>query len=717
MSRARTASGSEGGGAAGAGSRRENLQRLLRPRSVVFIGGRDAATAMRACIEVGFTGEIWCVHPRAEEVAGRPCYRELSALPGVPDAAFVAVRRETTVAVVRELAALGTGGCVCYAAGFAEMGEHGRALQDALIAAAGPMALIGPNCYGVLNYLDRACLWPDVHGGAPVEQGVAVISQSGNISLTVSCQGRSLPLAYVISVGNQAMLGPAPLIEALLDDTRVRAIGLYIEGLDDIPGFSRAAVAALERGVPLVALKAGHSALGARLALTHTSSLAGSEQLYDALFERLGVIRVASLAAMLETLKLLTTTGPLAGPRIASLSCSGGEAALVADRAAQAGLVFSEFSSAQIGKLRADLSEFATICNPFDYNTGIWGRREALERCFTTVMEGQVDVTLLVLDYPLARHNELRDWDMALDAFIAAKQATRTNAVVLSTLPELLPPAARARAIAAGVAPLQGFDEGLAAVVAAAWYGVRRARLLEQDRCWLPPASGSAPARGDVRTLDEWESKRLLAKFGLEVPAGRLVAAEDAVPAAIALGFPVVVKAVGAALVHKTELGAVATGLASGEAVAGAVERIRRAVAPLVGSEIRCIVERMVPDTRAELIVGIRHDEQFGLALVIGSGGILVELVGDSRTLLLPTDAETIAATIDSLKAGTLLAGFRARGPADRQAAVEAVLAVAAFAEAHRDSLVELDVNPLLVGPAGAGAVAVDALITMREGA
>jgi acetyl-CoA synthetase len=707
-----------GGGPAidpAASRRRRNLKRLLAPRHVAFIGGKAAAVSLRQCVEFGFKGEIWPVHPRRGDVEGRPCFRTIADLPEAPDAAFVAVNREATVEVVRQLAGRGAGGAICYAAGFAERGGEGVRLQEELVAAAGETAIVGPNCYGLLNYLDGAVLWSEGHGGRPAERGVAIISQSGNISLNLTMEERSLPIAYVVSVGNQACLSFSDLVATLVEDPRVTAIGLYVEGLADVAGFARAAAAALEKGVPVVALKVGSSDIGARIALSHTSSLVGSDTLYQALFDRLGVLRAPSLSALLETLKFLHVLGPLPGRRLGVLCCSGGEAALLADLAARHRLELPDLTEMQRAALATQLPAFVTLSNPFDYNTSIWGDSPALERCFGTMMAGPYDVIMLLLDYPRQNTPGRESWHAAFEAFVTAGKARGLPLVATSTLPELLPEEVRLRGAAAGTAPMQGLDEAVAAIAASARYSEQRARIdpAQAARLLVPRR---ADPDGSARTLDEHEGKRELAAAGLIVPRGRAVVAAEAPAAARALGFPVAVKALDARLTHKTGAGAVALGLTSEVEVEAAVARIAAALTTgCPGAAERILVERMVEGTVLELIVGVTRDPQFGLALVVGAGGVRVELARDSRTILLPARREDFAAALDSLEVARLLDGFRGAPAGDREAVVDAMAAVAAYAEAKRDTLIELDINPLMVLADGAGAVAADALIRLQD--
>ena len=694
-------------------TRKRNLKRLLRPRHIAFIGGQDLAASIRQCEAIGYAGDIWVVNPKHEQIAGRACHASVDDLPAAPDAAFIAVRRDATIAIVRALAARGAGGCICYAAGFAESGADGAARQAELVASAGDMALVGPNCYGVLNYLDGVALFPSPHGGERVERGVAIISQSGNVSLNLTMNDRSVPIAYVVSAGNQAVLGLGDYIEALADDPRVAAIGIYVEGLNDVAGFSRASVHAMEKGIPIVAFKVGSSELGAQMTLSHTGALSGPEELHDTLFERLAIIRVGSLSALLETLKLLAIAGRPEVRRLGVLTASGGDAAQLADLAARAGLEVPALSQAQVTAFREQLVSYAAISNPLDYNNPLWGDAAALERCFRTMMEGDVDATLLVLDFPRPGLKENGSWDTSVDALIAARRQTGKLAMVVSTLPELLPRESRGRLMAAGIPPLQGLDEACAALGSLAWYQDRLRRVAGQGGAGhlRLPAPSAAPR--EPRVLDEWESKRRLTPFGLRVPEGRLIGASEAPNVAAEIGFPVVAKAVGPALVHKTERAAVALNLGSEEAVARAVTAILAAAADIPGAGERVLIERMVDGAVAELIVSVRRDDRFGLALVIGCGGVLVDLVGDARTLLLPSDRQSIAEALDGLKVSRLLSGFRGRPAGDREAAIDAALAVAAFAEHHREHLVELDVNPLRVLARGQGVVAVDAFIRM----
>jgi acetate---CoA ligase (ADP-forming) len=694
-------------------SQRDNLKRLLAPRHLAFIGGRSMVRALKRCAEGGYAGSMWLVNPQHAELEGVPCVASVAELPCGPDAVFIATNKERTVQMVAELAAKGAGGAICYASGFAESGAEGEQLQAELLQAAADMALLGPNCYGLLDYLHGAALWPVAHGGVQVEKGVAVLTQSGNFAYNLSMSDRSLPVAYMASVGNQAQLGVAELMDVLLDEPRVTAIGLHLEGLSNVPGFARAAHKALQKGIPIIALKSGVSQIGAELALSHTSSLAGSDTLYDALFDRLGVIRVSGPVSFVETLKAACGKLP-AGASLVALACSGGDAGLVADYAERHGLSLPELDDRQHLELAGLLPSYANIVNPLDFTTAIWGDRQALERMLDSILRTSADAALLVLDYPDHESGERPQCDLLLELFCEGLQRCGKPGFVASVLPELLPQHARERLHAQGVPALQGLEDGLAAWGRVAHYRQRRGALLARGESALLPLCPN-PLEGRDQLLDEWQAKQALGAFGLPLPQGLLSTPAQALEAAQALGYPLVLKVVSADLPHKTEADGVALNLGDARALQAALEDMRGSLArhaPELAFD-QVLLERMAPPPLAELIVGVKRENGFALALVLGTGGILVELLKDSRSLLLPTTDAAIREALLSLRSAPLLQGFRGRPAVDLDALVQAIRAVADYACEHAEQLLELDVNPLLVN--AQGAIAVDALIRLAQ--
>lgn len=673
----------------------QTLSRLVFPKSIAFIGGNECAIAIRRCKEFGFPGKLFAIHPKRDEIEGIRTVKSVAEIEGAIDAAFIAVKREPTIEMVRQLSAKDCGGAVIYASGFAETGDH--ALQDQLLVAAGGMPLMGPNCYGFVNGLARAALWPDEHGIKPLERGLAIISQSGNIACNMTFTRRALPLAAVFTIGNQVDVDMARMVDFLSADERITAIGLHIEGLPDVAAFAAACEKARARGKPVVILKTGRSKQGAAVAMSHTSSLAGADNLHDALCARHGVARVHSITAFVETLKFLHG-GALKDAKIVSCSCSGGEAALTADMAMGRGVSLPDFDAATAARVRATLNEYVSVSNPLDYHTFIWNQPEKMEATFTAVHSGGYDVGMLILDSPPPPLNSAA-WYVAARAFAKGAAANKARAAIVATLPECMPLDLADEMMEQGVTPMFGLDDALTAFEQAARTGKA------QERTVAAPILSPVPLKEGVsRLLPEREAKTLLAAFGLNVPQGQVCKAADAVKVAQAIGYPVTLKVSSEAIAHKTEAGGVILNLKS-------PEEVQAAAAGLSELSEDLLVERMVTGAVAELIIGVTRDPQFGLALVVGAGGVLTELLKDSTALLLPTYREEIETALKSLKVWKLIEGFRGKS-GDAAAVIRAVEAISAFAGAHGGRLEELDVNPLLVLPEGA--VAVDALIRMR---
>ena len=685
-------------------ARHANLRRLLAPRHIAVIGGDEAAVVAGECARIGYAGALWPVNPKRARIGGHTCFARVEDLPQAPDAVFLAVPREVAIDTLARLRRLGAGGAVCYAAGFGETGAEGARLERELVAAAGDMALVGPNCYGFINYIERVALWPFAHGGGCRGQGAAVISQSGMLSSDLTMSQRSLPLSHMVSLGNQAMLSFEDFIDVLHVHPGVRAIGLHIEGLRDVGRFAAAARACVEAGVPIVALKSGRSKIGARLTVSHTGSLSGTDDLYQALFDRLGIIRVDTPAQLLETLKYLCVAGVPKGTRLAGLTCSGGGATLLADHAEPLGLSFPPPSPDSARSLATCLPYTATISNPLDYTTPIWGVPERVQAVFETLFRDPVDAAVLVQDYPLAGLDESRPYYLS-DArcFIAATRAAGVPACVCSTLPENLDHDTREMLVENGVAPMQGIRETLVAIAGAAWHGQRRERLRQA----APAAPATARPAAPTRVLDEWQGKQRLLTAGLAVPAGIATGGAEVVAAAVELGFPVVLKMLGANLPHKTEAGAVALGITDSAELETALAGMRASVARRAPEALtdRFLVERMQPRPVAELLVDARIDPDFGPVMTLASGGVLAELLADAVTLLLPASREDLADALARLRIARLLDGYRGASGVERGVLIDTLQRLAEVVCVPNGDIVEVEINPLFVMPADVCAV------------
>ncbi len=675
------------------------FSRFLQPKSIAVFGGSEVEEVIRQCDRMGYQGDIWPVHPTKTQVLGRKVFSCISQLPASPDAAYIAVNRHLTVDIVEKLADIGAGGAICYASGFNEAGVEGIELAERLKAVSQDMPVLGPNCYGMLNYVDNAILWPDQQGGRHVDKGVAIITQSSNIALNFTMQQCGLPIAYVVSLGNKLKFDLHDAITEFAKQDSVSAIGLHIEGITDPLAFNQAVKLARELGKPVVAIKAGRSEGAQKMALSHTASLTGSDELMDALFIRCGVARVYSLDAMVEALKVLHLVGPLKGYSISAMAPSGGDASLMADAVEGSKLVFTDLSEKAEKAVRDTVHEIVTISNPFDYHMFDWGNQQRLANTFSAFIGSDFDFSLCLFDYPREDICDTATWQPAEDAFIEAIKRTGKKGAVLATMVDGMSEDKARRLMNAGVVPLRSIDAALAGVRAAAEIG----------EAWSKPSQdmiqvvNNSLEETSLTLLDEAEGKALLSNYGVPVPKSYVVSTPKDVEAAMEnFTTPVVVKVLGVA--HKTDVGGVKLNIRGCKEALEAVETMGHL-------SDRFIIEEMVEGAVAEIIVGVVRDEQFGPYLVIGAGGILVELMKDSCSLLLPTSKKDILQALNGLRSVSLFHGFRGRPKADLDAAADAILSIAHFAQENSESLAELDVNPLIVRAQGEGVCAADALI------
>lgn len=678
-----------------------SLKHLLKPNSIAVFGGKEAERVISQVLAMGFDGDIWPVHPIKEEVCGLKCFQSVNDLPKAPDAAYIAVNRHRTIEIISQLASLGAGGAICYASGFGESDATGQDLQKALVQAAGDMPLVGPNCYGILNYADGAVLWPDQHGGkrlAKGQTGVAIITQSSNIAINITMQKRGLSLAYVLTAGNQAQTGLSGIALELLDDPRVSALGLHIEGFDSITGMEAVARKSRKLKKPIVALKIGRSKQAQEAAFTHTASLSGADNVADAFLKRIGIARVKSLSSLLETLKLLHIAGPLDGYSISSLSCSGGEAALMADAAVGRKVQFREMSDDEKQPVQEALGPLVTVSNPLDYHTYIWGDREGMEAAYTGMLRAGFDLNCLVMDFPRQDRCSTNDWETPVAAWSSASRKTGTKTCIVATLHENLSEAWAEELYQQGIAPLLGVEEAMDAIEAAADIGT--AWQCEDFKSVLSPADLSGVP---LKVFDEAEGKNLLAQHGIKVPVGVCLKTMNDIKKIVKhIGFPLALKALGIA--HKSEQNAVRLNL-------NTVEDVRNAATELFKLSDRLYAETMVQKPVLELLVGVLQDPQLGLVMTISTGGIMVEVFNDNQTLLLPCQKSDIELALRNLKSAVLFDGFRGRAKADFDAAVESIMQIENFSLVHKGQLSELDINPLIVCEQRCGAIAADALI------
>ncbi|HEV7458373.1 MAG TPA: acetate--CoA ligase family protein [Roseococcus sp.] len=685
------------------------LGRLLRPRSVAVIGASADASKMTGrpvgyLQRHGFPGAIWPVNPRAETIAGLPCFADVASLPGAPDAAIVLLGPERAEAAVRDLAARGCGAAIVLASGYGEANEEGAARQEALKRAAGPMRLLGPNTIGLVNLTDGIML--SATGALEVGDlpagSISVVSQSGGIlgALLSRAADRGIGFAKLVSTGNEADLDSSDLIAELVEDEATRVIAVYMEGLRRPEAFRAAARRAAELGKPIVVYKVGRSESGARAATSHTGALAGADRVYDALFRQSGVIRAESFNDLLDIPAALAKGRRAAGNRVAILTSTGGAGTLLADNCGLAGIEVPPPDATTTERLATLLDEDQATMGRNPVDVTLAGLRPDLFRgAITALLDSPLyDAVAVVIG-----SSALAAPDIVAGAIVECQ--ARSEKPILAYVSPHAPHLVRllnGKGIAAFATP-ESCPSVLRALRAPTLPAVAEAPSVD------PAALAGLPAGN----LNEAESKALFARFGL--PVTREVVAADAAAAeaaAQAMGGEVVLKILSRAIAHKSELGGVKLGLAPAEipaACAGMLARVQAAGAP--APEGFLVQERLRGGV--EMILGFHRDPQLGPVLLLGAGGVAAELWEDTALRLLPLTRADAEAMLAELKSARLLRGFRGAPPADVPALLDAIMAFAAMVGAAGERLVEAEINPLFVLPEGQGVRAVDGLVVL----
>ena len=700
-------------------SRAARLRKVLTPKRVAWIGGGGIAPAIAYMQANGFAGDVVAVNPKRAQIGGLPCVPEVDALPWVPDLAILVIPKEAVVETVAALSRIGCGGAICITSGFSESTD-GAARQAALIEAAGEMPVIGPNCPGVANFLDGSAFMMDHFGTHAPDRGIAVISNGGAYLSDLGCADRSQPVAYMIGLGNQAMVGVDEVLDAVLDDARVTAVNIYFESLPEAAALSRAAAKAARKGIPVVAIKGGRSEAGSRAAQSHTASLAGDATVASALFRRFGWIEVRSPSEAIETLKMLSFTAIPTGMNTGFVTSSGSYAVLGGDMAEALGLTMVPPSDQAAPAIDAALPPYVGPANPLDISDAHgWAEADQLP-IYQAFARDPHELFVQVMCYPPEGGWEMSTWD-ATTAALAVAAKGRPVAFV-NTLAEALPREARARMIAAGMAPLQGLEDGLRAVAHAAAYGARRgaldpeAMLLDEEGSTRRQAGEKPPPKGAVGgcpavpsggSLSEAEAKSWLSRAGLDVPRHWVVSGTGDLPD---IPCRVAVKALVPGLLHKTEAGAVALNITP-KALPGALRDMSAHLSVQGLTPDGFLIEEMIASPVAELLVGLRRVEGIGLTMTLAVGGVAVELLGDSATLILPAARRDIESALCGLKLAPLLSGYRGRPAVRLDRVLDTIEALAAHVLAD-PGISELEINPLLLTETRT--VVADAVLTLK---
>jgi acyl-CoA synthetase (NDP forming) len=678
----------------------KNLNSVLSAKSLALVGASERArwpkVIYQNLIDNGFEGEVYPINPNYDEVWGVKCYRGISTLPKPVDHAIVIVPARSVLDVVAEGLKAGIKSTTVYAANvgdgpYPESHERGRKLLKMCNDAG--VTVAGPNCMGAVSWKEKLFLYPNSNlpkfGPGPV--GV-VFQSGGSLQFFIESNGaRGLRFSYAISSGNELGVDLADYINFLVDDKETKVIALFIEGLRRVEPFKVAAARALAAGKPIVAIKTGRSQKSREAAQSHTGAIGGDWTAFAALCERYGIVICPTLDDMTETLLAFQQPKLPKGRRIGFVTTSGGSVDLLYDYGEDTGAVFPEFSAKTKKIIRPHIAEEITIKNPLD--CGIPQSVEIQAQfCEAILNEPSIDMVAFA-----ARPGRMTVEEAEPLTRLAKKAGKPLIAFERMRYP-LTAEAAKTQAHM-GIPFLQGLPETVRAMNALAFYGARARKKVR-----LPAAP-----KGKASNLSGPAFDKLLDRKGVTLPKSALVkTAKDAGKAAAKIGFPVAVKVVAPAFSHKTEVGGVLLGLRSAAAVEEGVKtleaRIRKAdkKAKITGY----LIQEMV--SGVEMIVGCQVDPIYGPIVLIGAGGVLVELLKDVAMRLLPVTADDVRAMLSEIKSAKLLDGYRGSKPADTEALVKAVVGLGDVFLDHRHLLDDLEVNPLIVRPKGKGVAAVD---------
>jgi len=677
-----------------------NLKKLFQPRSLAVVGGYWADFVVQGNRKLGFKGPIWHINPTRKSSKKNKYYKNINELPGIPDCVYIAVSRDQTVEVIKDFKSIGTGGAVCLASRFSETNsKEGVNKTKQLMENSEGMPFLGPNCYGFINYLDKVSVWSDQVTGESSEKGIAFICQSGTIGNTISFNERSLPLGYIISVGNQTCITIEDIIDYSLNDKRITAIGIYAESFTNIDLFFKVLKKAKEKKVPIAIVKVGRSKIASDTIMSHTGSLSGKEDIYDTIFKQMGVARCNSLAELSETLKMFHTAGILKSNRVAIMGPSGGDMAMIGDLSEKLSIDYSNISKTITKKLKKVNHEGVIISNPFDLQTYNWNDPKSLRKTFDLMFKANFNFIGLMLDFPNMKDCDIEEWEAIVDQYILSNKSKKIKAALISSLPETLPKHVRDKCLKSGIVPLQGLQEALFAI-----NNSILTRIAWEKTNIIKKIKFRKNNKKIIKTYSEFQSKKILQKYNIKIPHSILSNKNNAIKDSKKIGFPVVLKINSKKVIHKTELKGVLTDIDS-EA------KIKKGIKHLSKLGKKFLIEKMIQDKVAELIIGIKVDDQFGPLIVIGSGGIYTELINDSVTLLLPLTKPIVLDAINNLRISKLLHGYRGKTGGDINSLVETILKFGKFAEKNASNLIEADINPLIICSKGKGVIAADALI------
>lgn len=697
-----------------------NLQKLLCAKSIAVVGatekiGFSSDTCRNILTYQKDLSRVYFVNPNRDTVFEQKCYHSLSEIDDTVDLVVLCTPQATIIPLLREASKKGCGGAVIYAAGYSEVGTpEGRAAESELIAVANELgiAIMGPNCVGFINYIDQVFAFACTSQERDRKGSVGFLSQSGQFCLT-TLDSPSIKLSYLISVGNSKVVQIEDYIDFLVDDEDTHVIALYLEGVSNPDKFAKCLRKAAEKRKPVVVFKAGRSARGAALTSSHTGALSGSDKVFDAIFNKFGVIRVDDLQDLIGTASLLSTM--LVLPKdinVASVCISGGETGICADMTFLNNISTPDLAQTTKDVLK-ELLPFATPGNPMDTTAPPAYDADLLCNCLLAI-DKDPNTDMILLGMTILDQINDSSMEIMYNGIEQAKiQGMQKPMALLSFIETTHNSNLQDRYIKLGIP-----------ILAAPKYGLSALRNMMKFIAYKPESRTLTLAipncsinSSNKRGLSEQDSKKLLVDHGISIHLGTVVqTVEDAVSAADKMGYPVVMKIESSEIQHKSDVGGVKLNIRDAKQAGDAYNTILSNVAEKSpNSSINGIlVQKMLPQG-TEFIVGVNNDAQFGPMVLVGMGGVFVEVFKDIAIYPAPLNRFEALEMLSSLKSYKLLCGYRGNQNADIDALANIIEQISQLAAEKKNTLLELDLNPVFVYPVGNGVGIADALAILSD--
>ena len=698
-----------------------NLNKLLKPTSVAVIGasekegfGGDVCRNILSYVED--RSHVYFIHPKRDSVFGVPCYKSISDVPENVDLMVICTSQKTVIPLLQEGAKKGVGGAVVFASGYGEVGTaEGKQNEAELIAAAKELdiAVMGPNCAGFVNYIDNVQAFAFISAKRDRKGSVGVVSQSGQLCLSMM-DDPGMRFSYNISAGNGKIVQMEDYMDFLVDDEDTKVVSIYIEGVKNADKFAAVLKKAAEKRKPVVILKAGRSAKGGAIAASHTGSLSGSDASFDAVLKKFGAIRVDDLEELIAMSLMLSTMKRMPEKAtFASMNLSGGETGICADVGSLNGIEYPDFTEETLKKLKEQLPSYASPNNPLDMTASLSYDADLYAGALRTVMDDP-NIGMVLIGYTLLL--EIADpcihyMYKGIEKVVQEKGGNCKPIAMIPFAENTRNPEYQEKLFQIGVPvlppPVYAFKllRHLADFIA-----------YEPETKTLELAVGH-PKSEETQALSEHESKQELKVYGVPVPDEVIVTSkEEAAQFAKNHPDPVVMKVESADILHKSDVGGVKLNVCGPEAAEKAYEEIMESVtAKRPDAHINGILTVPMLDAGVEIIIGVNNDPQFGPMIMVGMGGVFVEVFKDVALYPAPLKEEEALEMLKSLKSFKLLNGYRGTEKCDIKALCQTIVAISNYAQANKDVLKELDINPLFVYPEGKGVGVADALIVKRK--